>query len=176
MSPTSLNQSESALSRLRRFATAVFAIIGALCVAILAIPRVLSFVWPHDADARVIKVVHSPDRKYKAVLFNDNGGGAFAPYCFDFVYVVPVSVADASANRDTYLVYSGSCHPLEFQSQAASPRYVNAPQLRWSSNSQLEIAFDPTLAAQGIKELTFRALAAEGKVRIAHRQPSDEWK
>ncbi len=155
---------------LRQKIVITLAVIGAGFIISLTIPRVLNALF-HKEDAEVLKVVYSPNKKYKAVLFNENGGGAISPYCFDFISVVPASMADSAANQDSYSVYSGSCHSLGFVYQKGLPPHLeNAPLLSWSSDSMLEITFDPTEAAVGIKELIFRGWADSGHIRVVHRQ------
>jgi hypothetical protein len=155
---------------LRQKIVITLAVIGVGFIISLTIPRMLKALF-HVDDAEVLKVVYSPNKQYKAVLFNENGGGAISPYCFDFISVVPASMADSSADKDSYRVYSGSCHHLGFvYPKDLPPHLENAPLLNWSSDSVLEITFDPTEAAVGIKELIFRGWADSGQIRVVHRQ------
>lgn len=151
------------------------AVVGAIYVSRLA-PRVLMTLFPSFAevgvkDAGVKEAIYSPDGKFKAVLFNENGGGAISPYCFDFISVAPASMPDAATNRDSYRVYSAGCHSLGFVHSPGEPPFlVGAPLVRWNSNSVLEITFDPTMAASGIKEFILRGWDVAGQIRVVHRQ------
>jgi hypothetical protein len=156
-------------SRLKRMVVSVLAILGAIFLFAIGgaiatrlglLPRLSSSWW-------VVKVIPSPDGDYKAIIFNDNGGGGFAPYCFDSVSVAPVGISDKDADRDKYSVYSGSCHVI-------GKCGTNAPIVRWSSNSTLEVTFDPTLAAENIRQLEFRSGVNVGSVRVVYRQFNSE--
>jgi hypothetical protein len=161
----------SGLAGIKRWLLLGLAIIGALYIASLIVPRVLRPSPKPVKEDSVRNIVYSPDGKFKAVLFNENGGGGISPYCFDFISVVPASVPNPTANQDSYRVYEASCHTLGFmKSQDGRRMMVGAPLIHWSSNSVLEITFDPKMAASGINNFIFRVWAVKGQVQIVHRQ------
>jgi hypothetical protein len=117
------------------------------------------------------KPLYSPDQKYKAILFSENGGGAISPYCFDYVSVAPASLETAKANKRAFHVYEGSCHSLGFLERKDKPPVLeSAPLIKWVSSSELEITFDRTQASQGINKFLFVSQANEGHIRVTERR------
>lgn len=158
-------------AQLKRMGILVLAGIGAIYVASLVVPTVVRTMFPSSADGGTGKAIYSPDGNFKAVQFNANGGGGISPYCFDYISVAPASVPDAATNQDSFRVYTASCHSLGFVQSPGKPAFhVNAPLIKWLSNSVLEITFDPTMAASGINEFVLRGWASTGQIRVVHHQ------
>jgi hypothetical protein len=124
----------------------------------------------HFGDApSVVKEVPSPGGSYKAVLLNDNGGGAISPYCIDTVAVLPIH-AKASEQVDSHIVYVGGCGT--FKDPATNNRR-NGPDIRWSGGDRLEIRF-PVTSVGGVAEMRLRKYALGGKVIVTFRM-DDTW-
>jgi hypothetical protein len=161
----------SNLAGVKRWLILGLAVIGTLYIASLSVPRVLRALSAPVTEDSILNIAYSPDGKFKAVLFNENGGGGISPYCFDFISVVPAAVPNPAANQDAYRVYEAGCHTLGFKKSEDGQRMmVGAPLIHWSSNSVLEITFDPTMAASGINEFIFRGSGVKGQVQIVHHQ------
>ena len=103
----------------------------------------------------------SPSRQYKAVLYNWNGGGGLSPYCINSISVVPSALSDSNASEDSYAVYTGACHAVGDSDYA--------PAIKWLSDNQLEITFDPTLAARGVNKAILRGYAVSGRIQIIQK-------
>lgn len=84
---------------------------------------------------------YSPDKRYKAVLFNINGGGGISPYCVNTISVVPSNIPDSIACRPENIVYLADCHSVGIQHTKDSFYHVNDPIIRWISNKELGITF-----------------------------------
>lgn len=108
--------------------------------------------WPDRAVASFL----SPDGREKAEVFLSTRGGD----CDDAVYVVPVRREDVEIWGRRELVYSGSCGGLWGWSDG---HYEN--NVRWTSETVLEINFAPRLAAIG-RTAEFRTSAMGGGVEI----------
>lgn len=109
------------------------------------------------ADAWVVESLPAPDGRFKAVVFNQNGGGALSPYCFDSVYVSKGDRPDEQAWDDANLVLNGACGVLVGQ---------RGESIRWSSPTELRIAIDPTVGSRGIATMRLSGHAMTGQVRI----------
>jgi len=93
----------------------------------------------------------SPDQKYKAVVFCSMGGGPGASYCSTSVYVVKMETPDSKIRGDQDLAYAAECGGL------AEGHW--SENIRWISQTELEISFDPTMGASG-GELKIKGYAA----------------
>lgn len=144
---------------LRGILVGILAAIGALALIVLGliwfVPSLLSKTMPDGAS--VVGSFLSPDRKYKAVVFNENGGGGFAPYCFDFVSVAPEAIADRDAWPEHFKVFTAACGSLMWAHWG--------DDIKWKSANALQITFDPTVGARGTK-MTLKGQSADGKVSI----------
>lgn len=132
----------------------------------LAIIGVMAIVWHgvlplfHE-KAYAHKTLLSPSGKYKAVLFNWNGGGGLSPYCYNSISVVPAAVSDDAANHEGFRVYSGGCHAVGDSDYA--------PTIKWLSDVELEITYDLAQAVHGVSSVGLKGSAASGQVFVIHR-------
>ena len=78
-----------------------------------------------------VKETMAPDSKMKAVLLTYAGGGAFAPYCFDRLAIVPAGVRSEDATALRYEVYRTNCGTFA--------NHEKSPKLDWASNDLLKI-------------------------------------
>lgn len=109
------------------------------------------------ADAWVVESIPAPDRRYKAVVLNENGGGGISPYCFDSVYVSKGDRPDEQAWDDANLVVNGGCGVLVGEW---------GERIRWTSPTELRIAIDPTVGSRGIATMRLHGYAMSGQVKI----------
>lgn len=124
---------------------------------------------PSD-DVYIDKPLYSPDGKYMAVVFSENGGGAISPYCFDNVSVVQASLTPKQAYARRFRVYEGACHSLGFFYPIhGSPALLNAPLLKWSSLRKLEITIDFRQAALGVNKVLLAVHSDDGLVEITQK-------
>lgn len=116
-----------------------------------------------DVGGSELLSIPSPDGAYKAVLFNENGGGAISPYCVDRIVVV---AASETVRRvvDAPVVYQAAC--MTFRDPTTNNR-TNGPAIDWVSDRQLRITFSPTQGSAGADEL-LRGYADRGRVRIVY--------
>lgn len=160
--------SKALLSGLARWTTrttigalAVFGAAGIAFHGLLGFER-SSFPSTMPDDAGVVGSLPSPDHEYKAVVFNQNGGGAISPYCFDYISIVPAGTADKDAWAEQFSVFAASCGSLAFA--------MWGEDLKWKSSDELQIRFDPTTGARGISAMTIKGYAAGGKIRLSYAQ------
>jgi hypothetical protein len=106
------------------------------------------------SDAGVRGVVGSPDGRYKAIIFVQDGGGGLSPYCFQRVAVVEVQTAPENSWNESSTVFEGSCIP--------------DVDVTWISRSRLKIVFNPTLVSQGIAAARLKADAMGTKVHVTY--------
>jgi hypothetical protein len=145
-----------------------------VAVLVLLAGAIMARAWlvrdtPSD-DVYIAKPLYSPDGKYMAVVFSENGGGAISPYCFNDVSVVPASLKPVQAYARRFRVYEGGCHTLGFFYPVHSrPALLNAPLLKWSGPRELEITIDPTQAALGVNEVLFAGHSDDGLVQITQK-------
>ena len=109
-------------------------------------------------DTSIIRSFPTPNHEYKAVIFNQNGGGAWSPYCIDYLSVVPGSTADKDAWGDKYSVFIAGCGSLS--------------NLKWISEKELQITFDADKGVQSVSALTLKGYADHGKVSVSYLQTS----
>lgn len=109
------------------------------------------------ADAWVVESYSAPDGRFKAVVFNQNGGGAISPYCFDSVYVSKGDRPDEQAWDDANLVLNGACGVLVGE---------RGESIRWNSPTELRIAIDLTVGSRRISTLRLSGYAMTGQVKI----------
>jgi hypothetical protein len=106
-------------------------------------------------DANVVAVTKSQDGHYSAVIFMHAGGGALAPFCIEYVSVVDSGILPKDAWERNKSVFTSSCNAQM--------------SLRWITDRQLEITFNPTLAAEGVDTARLRRYADSGHVEITYR-------
>lgn len=124
---------------------------------------------PSD-DVYIDQPLYSPDGKYMVVVFTDSGGGGISPYCTDIVSVVPASLTPAQGYARRFRVYTGTCHTLGFFYPLHSPpSLLNAPLLKWSSPSKLEITIGSNQAALGVDKSQLVARNDDGLVEITQK-------
>ncbi len=111
-------------------------------------------------DAAITGSVFSPDQTYKAILFNQNGGGAIAPYCFDLVSVVPENIDEKIALTLRYVVFVASCGAINYQKWNAD--------IQWLGSKELRITFDYKIGARGISKLRIQNHDVEEKILITY--------
>jgi len=104
-------------------------------------------------DAVVSDTWPSPDGSNKAIRFILAGGGGFSPYCIDRVSVVASEVSDREAWGERSNVFTAGCGSLK--------------SVTWKSNDSLQIAFDPTVGAQGAN-LTIKGFADGGQIKLLY--------
>lgn len=114
--------------------------------------------------------IYSPDKKYKAILFNVNGGGGISPYCMDAIAVAPASIADKAANAKRYVVYRGGCCKFRDYKTNSSE---NCPVIRWLSNNGLQITFSAIDTATGIGEMMLKGHDHSGRVMMVYKTRED---
>ncbi len=132
----------------------------------LAITGVVAVIWHGlfpllHGKSNGHKVFLSPSNKYKAILFNWNGGGGLSPYCYNSISVVPTTVSDDAADNDRYSVYSGGCHAVGDSDYA--------PTIKWLSGVELEITYNLTQAVHGIDHVALKGSADSGQVFVIHK-------
>jgi hypothetical protein len=110
------------------------------------------------SDASVVLVSPSPDKKFKAVVFNQNGGGAISPYCFDYVSVVGEHAAESAAWGEELSVFVASCEAFGDWGK----------DIKWSSPSELQIRFDLEKGLSGINAMTLRDHAIGSSVSVRY--------
>jgi hypothetical protein len=142
----------------KRSGVALLALVGAAMI-LWNVPSFLHVMYrstmPSGTDVR--SSLASPDHRYKAVVFNANGGGGFSPYCIDTVTVVPFETPDKMAWGDNNMVFESDCAGFE--------------DIRWKSNDELELSFNATLAASGnIAAVTLKGYADSGKIKLTYTQ------
>jgi hypothetical protein len=144
-----------------RFLILIFAAVGLANVAGSALSRIRP--KASDADISEQRSILSPDGAYKAILFNENGGGGISPYCVD---TIVVAAASETVRRvvDAPVVYQAAC--MTFRDPATNNR-TNGPGIEWISSRQLRITFSPTQGSAGVDEL-LRGYADRGRVRIVY--------
>lgn len=122
-------------------------------------------------DSFTGKPLYSPDKRYKAILFSEYGGGAMSPYCFDYVSVVPASLGIEKSSEKKFHVYEGGCHSFGTfgKKHNGLPVMENAPLLNWVSASELEVVFDKNKASRGINKPVYLHQSSDGQVRIAYK-------
>ncbi len=140
-----------------RFFRTALAVLGLIVIVVSGGAWMMSRSDARRADADVVESIPAPDGRYKAVVFNENGGGAISPYCFDSVYVSKGDRPDEQAWDDANLVVNGACGVL-----------VGKPgeSIRWTSPGELRIAIDSTVGSRGISTLRLSGYAMAGQVRI----------
>jgi len=158
-------------SRARRWVVRGLVTIGAIWVG------THGFIWVANAtriylgfDKPPAASFSSPDGEFKAVVFVSMGGGPATSYCDTSIYVVASATPAADIREDRHLVYAASCGGLSEGHWEQN--------IRWTSESQLEIAFDPSVGARGSTgEMTIKGYAAGGKVRIGYlfKQAGGSW-
>ena len=125
-------------------------------------------------DVYVGKPIYSPDRKHIAVLFTESGGGGISPYCITSVSVAAASVEPSKAYAKKYLVYQGGCHSLGFVETEGKRILQDAPALKWGGSGELDITFNPRLAAAYVKKVIVAGHSYDGAVNVAPVPYSDE--
>jgi hypothetical protein len=155
-------------SRARRWVVRGLVTIGAVWVG------THGFIWVANATRSYWRFnkppaasFSSPDGQFKALVFVSVGGGPATSYCDTSIYVVDSAASNAD---DRHLVYAASCGGLSEGHWDQS--------IRWTSESRLEIAFDPTAGASGSTgEVTIRGYAVGGKVHIGYvfKQAGGSW-
>jgi len=146
--------------KLKQIIVRILAVVGAITLIWHVIfPLLRSGLALNKPDGKQVFI--SPSGKFKAVLFNWNGGGGFAPYCYNSISVVPVEVSDASADSERYRVYLGSCHAVGGSDYA--------PNIKWLSGVELEVTYDLTQAVNGVDHVILKGSAASGKVFVIHK-------
>jgi hypothetical protein len=108
--------------------------------------------------------IRSPDGRYKAVLLNDNGGGAIAPYCIDTVVVIPVHMK-VDSRDDAQVVYVGGCGTFH---DPRTNNGRNGPDIKWLETNRLEI-HSPKESVGGVASMRLKGYADKGNVLITYR-------
>lgn len=156
----------------------MFSVPKKIFVIVLSVTAVATFFgyrWSHwddyvPDDMYIGSPVYSPDKKYKAIVFSENGGGGISPYCFDYVSVVPASLETARSFKRKFHVYEGSCHSLNYSfTDGKLPRLEHAPLLKWNSATEIEITFNQHQAEIGINKFLFVNQADEGRISVMRR-------
>jgi hypothetical protein len=156
----------SIVARIRQITIKALAIIGTLTlIALLARFAMASWI---ASKYDLVAVVYSPDKTYKAILFNKKRGmpdGYVNPLCFNTVSVVPVAIENDAAKSEQYLVYRGGCHSLGL---SGGPR-LEPPQIKWLSGKELEITFNPTTATADVAKVELSGHDASSYVTLQYK-------
>jgi hypothetical protein len=139
----------------------ILAAIGLVNVAGSALSRIRPKF--SDPGASELLSTLSPDGAYKAILFNENGGGGISPYCVDTIVVAAASKTVRRVD-DASMVFQAAC--MTFRDPTTNNR-TNGPTIDWISSRQLRITFSPTQGSAGVDEL-LRGYADGGQVRIVY--------
>ncbi|MEO9169282.1 MAG: hypothetical protein ABI230_12845 [Aestuariivirga sp.] len=115
-------------------------------------------------DTTVIGSIVSPDHEYKAIIFNQDGGGGLSPYCIDYVSVVPEKIADKQAWGDNYSVFVASCGSLTDGHER--------DDVKWLSGKELQITFDADIGVKGVSAMTLKGYADRGAISVSYLQKS----
>ncbi len=137
-----------------RVITTAFALVG--------LGTIVAWIWPllrgAPLAANNLTVVTSPDGKFKAALLSWDGGGGIAPYCYDSVFVVPVTVPTDLVADEKNLVFAGEC--ASFADNSTSPK------LSWSAPRSLVVKFSTSRTALLPAAIRLRGLAADGQLKV----------
>ena len=106
------------------------------------------------SGAAVRKVLDSPDGRYKAITFEEAGGGAISPYCFQIVAVVGRYTVPENGWNEASTIFEGNCTP--------------DIDVNWIDGVTLKITFSPDLVAQGIAAARLKANAVHGEVHVTY--------
>jgi hypothetical protein len=99
----------------------------------------------------------SPDGQYRAIIYQQSGGGGLAPYCFDFASVVTQEVSDNEATSPRFRVLEASCGA------------VHVKDIKWISVHELLIVPDLNSGTSGnIDAVKLRGIADGIKVKVSY--------
>lgn len=119
---------------------------------------------------KFVKAFASPDNDYVAVLVSEAGGAPGANYCIDTVLVVPREILASGVYPAGDRAYVGGCHSLNMTQLNGRAIMPSAPRIRWTGPHQLNIAYNPTFARQGVAALLNKTSLHSGKITITYEE------